>query len=376
MLAYGQNLVGRENFITMVRPYDDSYDFDGRFFARPEHAPVAWVGDNRRDWIGFIDAMDHTFRSVEAGYRVVGSDLGGYLDRDDTNLTITVPENENAFQTWTAVSALSPFMQLHGRANLTPWTFGENPEFTVSNYRYWAKLHTELIPVMYSLANLPGDDVTPLIDPVGADLDAWQNDWSYLFAGVFHVAAPLDDTLTRDVTLPADIEWFDWWALSEFDGIAGGTTFEDVRLPLGRVPLHIRAGALLPLHVSDNVTGLGLATDDSRTTLLYIGGANGAFTELADDGTTTDWTATFARDEITLGWSRALQPITVHARLLNGPETVTINGTRVTAVASLAALEALEPAQAGWFVDEDNHLFLARVPATIEAGSVVLEIPR
>lgn len=42
-------------------PYDKSYGFEGRFYARPEHAPVTWVGDNRRDWVGFIDALDEIF---------------------------------------------------------------------------------------------------------------------------------------------------------------------------------------------------------------------------------------------------------------------------------------------------------------------------
>ena len=66
--AYGVNKRGAEEFVTMVRPYDKSYHFEGRFFARPEHAPVTWVGDNRRDWVGLIDALDHMFRSADAGY--------------------------------------------------------------------------------------------------------------------------------------------------------------------------------------------------------------------------------------------------------------------------------------------------------------------
>src|SRR5690606_22211895 len=120
---YGAARVGLEEYVTMVRPYDKSYEFEGRFFARPEHAPVAWVGDNRRDWVGLEDALDHMFRSAEAGYVVVGSDIGGYLDRDDENiLGPEIPFSTVNFQRWTAVGALTPFMQLHGRANITPWT--------------------------------------------------------------------------------------------------------------------------------------------------------------------------------------------------------------------------------------------------------------
>src|SRR5690606_13432733 len=133
-------------FVTMVRPYDKSYQHEGRFFARPEHAPVAWVGDNRRDYIGMEDALDHVMRSALAGYVVVGSDIGGYLDRDDIDLTMTIPLDPEVFMRWTALGAMMPFMQLHGRANLEPWSFPEQAELVTDTYRFWSKLHDELVP--------------------------------------------------------------------------------------------------------------------------------------------------------------------------------------------------------------------------------------
>ena len=67
--------------------------------------------------------MDHLFRSAAAGYEVIGSDIGGYLDRDDRDLIGGVlPFDVEVFARWTGVSALMPFFQLHGRANITPWT--------------------------------------------------------------------------------------------------------------------------------------------------------------------------------------------------------------------------------------------------------------
>ena len=57
--------------MTMVRAYDASYQFAGRFFARKEHAPVAWMGDNRRDYVGLADALDQMFVSARAGYTVL-----------------------------------------------------------------------------------------------------------------------------------------------------------------------------------------------------------------------------------------------------------------------------------------------------------------
>src|SRR4051812_38939788 len=42
-LAYGSARRGPE-FLTMVRGWDESYQFTGRYYARPEHAPVVWAG--------------------------------------------------------------------------------------------------------------------------------------------------------------------------------------------------------------------------------------------------------------------------------------------------------------------------------------------
>lgn len=125
--AYGRARRG-DDFVTMVRAYDTSYGFAPRFFARPEDAPVAWMGDNRRDYIGLADALDEMFRSSAAGYPVVGSDIGGYLDRDDIDLTQKVDFDPVVFARWTAIGALNPFMQLHGRANLTPWTIDQTDD--------------------------------------------------------------------------------------------------------------------------------------------------------------------------------------------------------------------------------------------------------
>src|SRR2546430_12028591 len=105
----------------MARAWDGSYQFQGRFFAGPEHSPVSWMGDNRRDFVGLADALNETFISSNAGYPVVGSDVGGYLDKDDKMLSVDIPYNQEAFSRWAPSSAMLPLMQLHGRANLTPW---------------------------------------------------------------------------------------------------------------------------------------------------------------------------------------------------------------------------------------------------------------
>ncbi len=348
-LAYGVHRRGPEGFVTMVRPYDQSYDFEGRFFARPEHAPVGWVGDNHRDWGGLVDALDHLFRSAEAGYVVIGSDVGGYLDRNELDLLETIPFDLEVFQRWTALGAMTPFMQLHGRANLTPWTVeGTDAELadTVALYRYWSKLHSQLVPFFYSLAEEAyAGRVEPIMRPVGADVAEWQDDWRFLVGDAFLVAPLVAPGGTRDVVLPAGAEWYDWWEPAG-DPVAGGTTLEGYdATERMRIPLFVREGAIVPMVVRDEVTGHGTAAQAGTLTLLvWPASAETTFRIHDEDGEVTTVTA---RDTaVTL--SRAPDGAYLRVRLDAEPAAVTLGGAALPSRASRAELDA---GTEGWWWD-------------------------
>lgn len=271
-LSYGRMKNGRE-FVTMVRAWDESYDFKGRFFAKKEHAPVAWMGDNRRDWIGLADALDHMFVSARAGYPVVGSDIGGYLDRDDKNLLgPQIPFDTLNFARWIAAGALTPFMQLHGRANLTPWTVPDHVDETVAIYKYWATLHHALVPFFFSLAEEAHASPTPasIVVPIGEPA-TWPNDYRWMLGNAFLVAPILDATGKRDVALPGGAKWIDWWTHASAEG--GTTAAIDLSNDRLRHPLWLREGAIVPLQIENDVLGLGDVTSGDARTILVVPGA-------------------------------------------------------------------------------------------------------
>ena len=267
--AYGVSKRGPDEFVTMVRPWDESYDFEGRFFARKEHAPVGWVGDNRRDWVGLADALDHIFRSAGAGYVVLGSDIGGYLDRDDKTLE-PVAFDFDVLARWTAMGALMPFMELHGRANLAPWTVPESPDEMVALWRYWATLHHELVPFFYSLAEEAYASGGPILHPEGEPA-AWPGDYRYRLGEAFLVAPILDGTGQRAVALPSGARWLDWWDPAG-DPIDGGQTVVADAADRSRIPLFVREGAIVPLAVEGDATGLGTAASAGHLTVLAYPG--------------------------------------------------------------------------------------------------------
>ncbi|MCB9598043.1 MAG: hypothetical protein H6719_35335 [Sandaracinaceae bacterium] len=367
-LAYGRHVRGRD-FLTMVRPYDVSYDRRGRFHARPEHAPVGWVGDNQRDWTGVLDALDEIFRSADHGYVVLGSDLGGYLDRVEPQLTEEIPFDVEVFHRWIAMSGMMPFFQLHGRANLAPWTVPERADETVELYRYWATLHHEMVGFWYSLAEEAYASGGTLMHPIGAEAE-WAGDWRYLVGEAFLVAPIFEPGDTRDVALPSGERWYDWWDPSG-DAMDGGVTLTAYDVTeRRRIPLFVREGALVPVDVASDVTGLGDASSDGHLTVLaWPGATESAFVlHETDDASTTLTTARLTDGTLRASASRALRPTIWRLRADAAPSGVTSGGAALTEVADAAAFGS---ATSGWRYDAARRWLWVKVEAS--AAEVVVE---
>ncbi|MDP1916193.1 MAG: glycoside hydrolase family 31 protein [Myxococcales bacterium] len=371
-LTHGRAVRG-DQFLTMVRPYDASYGFPGRFFAKKEHTPIGWVGDNRRDWLGLQDALDHIFRSAKAGYVTISSDLGGYLDVDDLNVTgPKIPFSQTNFARWTAMSAMSPFMQLHGRGNLAPWTVPERADETVTLYRYWAKLHVQLVPYLYSTGEAAyrgKGEVT--LRPVG-DEASWPNDYRYHLGNGFLIAPILDDTGRRDVPLPADARYFSWWD-EVGTPLNGGTTLSNVdSTDRARIPIYVKEGAIIVADVKDGSTRLGTSAHAGMLTVLtWPGPSETSFTVYED---TSSYAVTVRK-----AWARPASDGQVKLDAVktgafvqvwsdSPPTSVSLNGAALTARASK---DELDGAADGFFVVPATKFFWVKVPAKASGAATV-----
>ena len=364
-LAHGRARRG-DDFLTMARAWDESYEFAGRFFAKKQDAPVAWMGDNRRDWVGVADALREMFVSATAGYVALGSDVGGYLDHDDKNLTgPVIPFDTDVFARWVAVGALSPLMQLHGRANIAPWTVPDHVDETVALYRYWAKLHDALVPFYFSLAEEAASGGPGIVRPVVGAPPQWEGDFRYLLGDALLVVPVLDASGARAVGFPDDARFLDWWDLGA-DPIAPGSHLAAWdATDRAKIPLYLREGAIVPLEIVDDANALGTSASKGALTVLAWPGSGTTGFQVHDDAgafrvAATGSSGVPAGADVSL--SAVPRDVVLAIRAEFAPKGVTVGAVAqsIPWAADRAAFDATSGAAAYW--EPSRKLAWVRVP--------------
>ena len=96
------------------------------------------------------------------GYATVGSDIGGGGYSGDTH-----SQNKDLFIRWTQLGSLVPIMENGGNMiyQHQPWLF--NDTNVVNIYRYYAELHHELVPYLYSYDIEAHSTGTSILRPFG-----------------------------------------------------------------------------------------------------------------------------------------------------------------------------------------------------------------
>ena len=101
----------------------------------------------------------------------------------------------------------------------------------------------------------------------------------YMLGPAFLVAPVTEQGATsREVYLPAGIDWYSWWT---GERVKGGQTVT-VAAPIDTIPLFVRAGSIVPLGSAVESTHQKQAISRFRC----VTGADADFTLFDDDGTT------------------------------------------------------------------------------------------
>jgi alpha-D-xyloside xylohydrolase len=178
-----------------------------------------------------------------SGFPFFGADTGGYRHS---------PPNKETFIRWVEQSALSTVMQTGDASSQMPWEFnlenGRDQE-ALDVYREYARLHLRLFPYEWTHARRLLEGGRPITRALGLAypaLGVHPND-EYLFGDDLLVApvATAGET-SRTLVLPPGT-WIDWWDGTVYEGGAAGGATITVGAPLGKLPLFLAGGAMVPL---------------------------------------------------------------------------------------------------------------------------------
>jgi alpha-D-xyloside xylohydrolase len=260
---------------------EDELEGDGVLIVRSGYTgvqryPFAWAGDNRGSF-AFDDGLPSVILAGQtaamSGISLWGHDIAGYAGR---------PTRE-VFVRWTQLGTFSPFMQVHMTSNQGPWDFGDE---ALDIFRRFARLRVRLFPYLYDAVHETARSGLPVIRPMALafqdDPEAAGHIYQYMFGPDLLVAPVYRPGEHRSVYLPAG-GWVDFWSGERFDGPA----VMEVHAPLDRVPLFVRAGAILPLlpegietlvRRHDAMADDIVALDDRRVLEVWPGGPGGVRT--------------------------------------------------------------------------------------------------
>ena len=254
-------------------------DFDTRcvslhrsaFAGSHRYGALLWSGDIHSTWDVLRDQVVIGPSVCASGQPYWCTDIGGFFGSDDLNAELYIR--------WLQWGVFCPVFRTHGtRPDNEVYRFSEECEKVSTAF---IKLRYQLLPYIYSNAYQNYVSGRPLMRPLVFDYPndktACEKKHQYMFGDSLMIA-PIVDYGKRSscVYLPDGI-WYDFWTDREYKG---GQTVR-VNAPLDRIPVFVKAGAIIPMAESAINTD---EMDFSRITLHTYPGVGGEFSLYEDVG--------------------------------------------------------------------------------------------
>lgn len=261
--------------LEQLRSAERSFVLTRSGYAGIQRWSAVWTGDNQSLWEHLEMSLPMLCNLGLSGVAFVGGDIGGFAGNATAEL----------FARWMQVGLLYPLMRGHSAlstARHEPWVFGDKVENICREY---IELRYRLLPYIYTLFWEAATTGAPILRPL---LYHFPNDSQtytlsdQVMLGASVMAAPVyrPGVEHRAVYLPEG-RWYDWWSGETFTG----PTHILAHAPLERMPLYVRAGAIVPMApVMQYVDERPL---DQLTLRIWPG--TGEFTLYEDDGHSFDY---------------------------------------------------------------------------------------
>ena len=258
-----------------------------------------WSSDVNATWEALARQVPAGLNMTASGIALWGNDIGGWqaipaasgathpplLDPSDARDVVGANADYPELLTrWFEYGTFLPTLRLHGqRRHADIWSFGKEAETVMARYD---RLRYALVPYIYSQAKRMHDTGAPFMralwmdfphDPNVADIGT-----EYMFGPAFLVApVTAQGATTKDVYLPAGTDWYDFWTDAKF---AGGQWIK-AAAPVDRIPVFVRAGAIVPFGAEVQST----AERQPIAQLRVYPGRDGTFDLYDDDGVSYDY---------------------------------------------------------------------------------------
>jgi len=281
---------------------------------------IGFSGDTYAVWSALQFQPYFTATASNVAYGWWSHDIGGHMGG------ATEPE---LYARWVQFGALSPCLRLHAtkdpRAERRPWKYPQGVYHVAKAAFQW---RYQLLPYVYTMARVASETSIPLCRPMYYDYPeedaAYAARYQYFFgdqmiaAPIVHPSDPETGMAAADVWLPQG-QWIDYTTKETFTGPRWVRLVGD----LNRVPMLMKAGAILPLatpfeamappHLASGTTD---AIPQDKLILSVFPGADGAFRLYEDDGITEaykegqyEWTEIRSRTEGKDTWTVDIAPV-------------------------------------------------------------------
>ncbi len=236
--AYGMQMVrATKEGLDRLRPHRRNWVFTRSAYAGTQRYASSWTADNFSTWEDLRITPAMLMNLGLSGLAFTGSDIGGFVGAPTPEL----------YARWLSSAVFHPFFRTHtakGTPWQEPWRYGEEVEAICRKY---IELRYRLLPAIYTLFWQYAAHSMPMMRPMffedPADDVFLAIDDQWLFGDHLLAAPALEEGMRRrEVALPAG-DWYDFWT---DERIAGGRVIT-VDAPLDKVPLFVRAGAVLPM---------------------------------------------------------------------------------------------------------------------------------
>ncbi len=250
------------------------------------YSAAVWSGDLAGRWSDLKDQIAAGIGMSLSGIPNWTFDIGGYALENRYSIRPTaaaLAEWRELYTRWYEFGAFAPIFRSHGQGRKREiYNIAPPGTAVYRDLAWYDRLRYRLMPYIYTLAGeVYHDDSTMMrglaMDFPGDPKAVSRND-EYMFGPAFLVA-PVSQyrARTRQVYLPAGAAWYNFYTGRRFDG---GESIE-AAAPLGRMPLFVKAGSIMPVGPAIQYTG---QKPGAPITLYVYTGADGRFTLYDDDG--------------------------------------------------------------------------------------------